>query len=130
MTRTLVAALALVVLSLPAGATRRVDIGDHKALDAIQAANPAQYGKVMGILEAAGRVDCETLPQMLKVQYGASQVQCIGALIRTSYPAKRWLAFTLDDVDFSGNVVLRGEQPRAQPAQQVQRPRFLIPLGP
>ena len=116
MTRTFVAALMLVLLSVPAGATRRVDIGDHKALDAIQSANPAQYTKLMGVIEAAGRVDCETLPQMLKVQYGASQVQCIGALISTSYPAKRWLAFTIDDVDFSGNVVLTGPPGTLQPA--------------
>ena len=116
MTRTFVAALVLVLLCLPAQATRRVDIGDARALDAIHAENPERYQKLMGIIQAAGRVECETLPQMLKVQYGASHVQCIGALIRTSYPAKRWLAFTLDEIAFSGNVVLTGRPGTLQPA--------------
>lgn len=122
MTRTCVAALVLVVLSLQAGATRRVDIGDHKALDAIQAENPAQHRKLMHILEAAGKVSCDTLPQMLKVQYGAADVKCQGALIRTSYPAKRWLSFTLDEIAFSGNIVLTGPPPTLQNADEtIQR---------
>jgi len=67
MNRTLVAALA--VAFLPAAhAIQRVDIGDDRALEAIQAANPAQYEKVMGILTLASSVQCETLPRMLKVQ--------------------------------------------------------------
>jgi hypothetical protein len=118
MTRTFLAAIVLLLLSLPAAATRRVDIGDHKALDAIHAENPAQYEKLVGIIQAAGRVECETLPQMLKVQYGASDVKCTGALIRTSYPAKRWLAFTLDDVDFAGNIVLTGPPGTLRPADE------------
>jgi hypothetical protein len=120
MTRTFVAALMLATLSWPVAATIRVDLGDDKALDAIQAKNPAQYKKVMGIIKAAGEVSCETLPQMLKVQYGATDVQCAGAHILTSYPAKRRLAFTLDDVAFSGNIVLTGIQPIITPAKQTE----------
>ena len=97
---------------------RHVDIGDSRALDAIQAANPAQYEKVIGILEkVADSVSCETLPQMLKVQYGAEQVQCTGAMILTSYPAKRHLSFKLDDVYFVGNVALTGGAGKLIPAQ-------------
>ena len=118
MTRTLVAAMA-VLLSLPAlGAASRVDIGDDRALDAIREANPAQYEKVVGILQqVATSVSCETLPQMLKVQYGADDLRCHGALVRTSYPAKRWLAFKLDDTHFAGNVVLQGKAPTLRPAK-------------
>jgi len=97
---------------------RHVDLGDPRALDAILAANPAQYEKVIGIVQkVADSVSCETLPQMLKVQYGAEQVQCMGAMILTSYPAKRHLSFKLDDVYFVGNVVLTGAPPKAHPAQ-------------
>ena len=118
MTRTFVAALVLALSSVPADAVRRVDIGDQKALDAIQTANPAQYKKVMGIIKSAAEVSCETLPQMLKVQYGATDVQCAGAHILTSYPAKRRLAFTLDDVAFSGNIVLTGPPGTLVPADE------------
>jgi hypothetical protein len=128
MTRTFVAALVLALLSLPAAATTRVDLGDDKALDAIQAQNPAQYEKLIGIMKAAGEVSCETLPEMLKVQYGATDIRCLGALVRTSYPAKRWLAFTLDDVAFSGNVVLTGPPPTLRNADETQS-NHVKPLG-
>ena len=96
---------------------RRVDIGDPRALDAIQAANPAQYEKVIGILEkVATSVSCETLPQMLKVQYGAEALQCSGYLVLTSLPAKRHLSFRLDDIQFDGNVVLEGKPATLQEA--------------
>ena len=86
---------------------RHVDLGDPHALDAIQAANPAQYEKVIGIVQrVATSVSCETLPQMLKVQYGADELRCAGYVILTSYPAKRHLSFKLDDTQFAGNVVL------------------------
>ncbi|HSW83349.1 MAG TPA: hypothetical protein VLH12_07740 [Usitatibacter sp.] len=115
--------VGLLALSFPyavqaAEIDRHVDIGDSRALDAIQAANPAQYEKVIGILQkVAGSVSCETLPQMLKVQYGAEQVRCAGHAILTSYPAKRHLSFKLDDVYFVGNVALTGEPGKLLPAQ-------------
>ena len=115
MKRTIVAALAIAFL--PAvNATTRVDIADEKAMDRIQAENPAQYEKVMGILKLASTVRCETLPQMLKVQYGASDVQCHGATILTSFPAKRRMSFKLDDTAFSGNIVIAGKPGTLQPA--------------
>lgn len=117
MTRTLVAAAAILFSQAGWAATARVDIGDSKALDAIREANPAQYEKVIGVLKAAATVpSCETLPQMLKVHYGVDSVQCAGALIRTSYPAKRWLSFKLDETAFEGNVVLTGKPPELRPA--------------
>jgi hypothetical protein len=115
--------VGLLALSFPyavqaAEDLRRVDIGDSRALDTILATNPAQYEKVIGILgKVAASVSCDTLPQMLKVQYGADQVQCAGHMILTSYPAKRYLAFKLDDVYFSGNVVLAVQDARLIPAR-------------
>ena len=115
--------IGMIALSFPyavqAHATYRyVDIGDSRALDAIQAANPAQYEKVIGILQkVATSVSCETLPQMLKVQYGAEQFQCAGYVILTSYPAKRHLSFKLDEVFFAGNVALTGGPGKFIPAQ-------------
>jgi len=114
--------VGLIALSFPyavqaAETYRHVDIGDPRALDAILAANPAQYEKVIGIVQkVATSVSCETLPQMLKVQYGAESFQCSGYLILTSFPAKRHLSFKLDDIQFDGNVVLKGSPPTLQKA--------------
>lgn len=124
MNRSLTAALAWVVLYAGTSAARpQVDIGDERALDAIRAANPAQYEKVIGILSLAGNVSCETLPQMLKVQFGARDVKCSGALILTSYPAKRRLAFELDDTVFAGNIVLTGRQATLRHAKPAPPPK-------
>ncbi|HUQ27170.1 MAG TPA: hypothetical protein VM051_01170 [Usitatibacter sp.] len=115
MKKWIVAAIALGI-SPVAQAGKHVDIGDPRALDALQAENPARYEKVMGILEVASRVECETLPRMLKVQYGADSVRCSGALILTSYPAKRRLSFKLENMAFSGNVALTGAPSKLTPA--------------
>ena len=118
MTRTLVAAALLLFSQAGFAATTRVDIGDSRALDTIRESNPAQYEQVMGILRTEEKgPSCETLPRMLKVQYGAHDVKCAGELIRTSYPAKRWLSFKLDETEFSGNVVLTGTPGKLQPAK-------------
>jgi len=84
MTKSLVATLAIALAPAGASAAMSVDIGDSHALDALQQQNPAHYEKVLRILRVAGDVSCETLPQMLKVQYDAKNVACSGALILTS----------------------------------------------
>ena len=125
-----VAVLVAGFAALPAIAVRNVDLSDARALEAIRADNPAQYEKVMGILEIATDVTCETLPQMLKVQYGATNVECNGALILTSLPAKRHLSFRLDDTAFTGNVVISGKQAtlhRAKPSPPSNRTTPLTP---
>lgn len=113
--------VALLFVTFPyavnAQTVRLVDIGDARALERILATNPAQYEKVMGILEKVSTsVSCETLPQLLKVQYGAEGVECSGSLILTSEPPKRHLRFTLDDVQFAGNVVLAGQRGKLEKA--------------
>ena len=115
MKRTFIAALTVAFLPAVNAATR-VDIADDQALERIRIDNPAQYEKVAAIIRMASSVNCETLPRMLKVQYGASDVRCAGATILTSYPAKRRLSFKLDDTHFSGNVVLTGKPGTLVPA--------------
>jgi hypothetical protein len=122
MTKFIVAAMVLGIAT-GAQAGKHVDLGDPRALDALATEDPAHYEKVMGILQVASNVSCETLPQMLKVQYGAEYVHCSGSMILTSYPAKRRLSFKLDDTAYSGNVVLTGVQPRAIPA----KPKAITP---
>jgi len=130
MKRSLIAALAITLAPLAASA-RTVDIGDARELDALSRDNPEQYARVARILQVAGDVSCETLPQMLKVQFNARDVQCAGALILTSLPAKRRIAFKLEDTSFAGNVVITGKPAtlqRAKPSGPIH-PR-LAPLTP
>src|SRR3954466_13457102 len=129
MNRSFLAALAISLAPFAADA-RTVDIGNTQELDAIQASNPALYEKLTGILQLAGNVSCETLPQMLEVQYDARRVQCSGALIRTSYPAKRWLAFKLEETAFAGNLVLTGKPPTLQKAKAPRPTNRATPLPP
>ena len=115
--RTAILAVAMCAAMANAEAVKRVDLGEAGALEAIQAQDPGRYEKIVNILEVAGDVSCETLPAMLKVQYGAGKVQCSGALILTSYPAKRHLRFELEDTEYVTNVVLRDAGGKLQPAQ-------------
>src|SRR6185503_15535151 len=86
--------IGMIALSFPyavqAHATyRHVDIGDSRALDAIQAANPAQYEKVIGILRRVPPgVSCEPPPKRLKGQYGAEHPEGGASLTPPSSPAK------------------------------------------
>jgi hypothetical protein len=108
MKRSFIAGLVISLAPLAAHA-RSVDIGDARALDALSQENPAQFARVAKILRVAGDVSCETLPLMLKVQFNARDVECNGALILTSFPAKRHIAFKLEDTSFAGNVVITGK---------------------
>lgn len=96
---------------------RTVDLGDSATLDAIARRDPQRYEKIMRILQVAGDVSCEMLPQVLQVQHGAKDVQCTGALILTSYPPKRHLRFGLEDTIYVVNVVLNGPHGTLQPAR-------------
>jgi hypothetical protein len=102
---------------LHAADRRSVDLGAPGVLEAIEKANPEHYRKITEIIRVSEEVSCETLPGMLKVQFGVSRTRCAGALILTSYPAKRHLAFTLDDIDYTTNVVLRNFEGKLMPAK-------------
>jgi hypothetical protein len=92
-----------------------IDLAGPGVLDRIQKENPARYGKILDIMRVAGEVSCETLPQVLKVSHDVSRANCQGSMILTSYPAKRHLAFTLDDTRYVVNVVLNGHPGKLQP---------------
>ena len=102
--RSMLAILSLSFTALAAAAPL-VDLDAPGALDALRASNPDHYGRVLAVLDAAQLQPCETLPAMLKAKARADGVRCHGALLLTSFPPKRHLAFRLDDVDYVSNVV-------------------------
>ena len=94
-----------------------IDLGEPGALERIEAQDPERHATIVKILRTAADVSCDTLPQMLKTQYGAKNVLCPGALILTSYPAKRHLRFQLEDTEYVTNVVLKDVNGRLRPAR-------------
>ena len=114
------AILALAILAGTANAApakHTIDLGEPGALERIEAQSPDRYVTIVGILRVASHVSCDTLPQVLKTQYGAKDVLCPGALVLTSYPPKRHLRFQLEDTEYVTNVVLSGEAGKLQPAR-------------
>lgn len=109
------AVLAGVVNAAPVKHT--IDLGQPGVLERIETQSPERYVTIVGILRTASEVSCDTLPQMLKTQYGAKNVLCPGALVLTSYPAKRHLRFQLEDTEYVTNVVLSGPSGTLQPAR-------------
>ena len=76
------------------------------ALEALRATNPDHYRRAVGILRVAREMPCEGLPRVIQADYQAALAQCEGALIRTSWPAQRDVAFVLDGTRYNKRVFL------------------------
>ncbi|HUP28651.1 MAG TPA: hypothetical protein VM122_00655 [Usitatibacter sp.] len=76
------------------------------ALEALAATNPGHYQRAVEIIRAAQTMPCGLRLRALLAEYEAHDVRCSPALIFTSYPAKRDLAFTLDDTPYALRVSL------------------------
>ena len=101
----------------PQKIARTIDLGVPGALDALEQDSPGHYAKVIEILRAAGDVSCETLPQMLKLQFDVKAASCSATMVLTSYPAKRRVWFQLDDTAYVSNMVLYGATGKLTPAR-------------
>ena len=102
--RSMLATLTLSFTAL-AAASPVVNLDAPGALEALRAANPAHYDKVVAALDAAQLQPCETLGHLLKTKLDAEDVHCQSALLMTSLPVKRHITFRLDDVTYMSNVV-------------------------
>jgi hypothetical protein len=93
--------------------------GDHD-LEKLKQANPDHYARAK-ILMAAADVVCKPGPlATVPVEAKAKDASCANMLVLTSYPPKRTIDFTLDDVRYVAYVVL------TESAAQFQR----LPLDP
>ena len=110
------AALAALALPAPAAAFSSFDIGDTNALERLKRERPSHYLAVSEAIRVASRVPCpETELRVLKVRFDVRDMAC-GFALKTSYPAKRHVAFTLEGTRYSGNVVLADAGARLVPA--------------
>ena len=76
------------------------------AMEALAATNPEHYRRAVGIIRAAQTMPCGLKLRALMARYEARDVRCSPALLFTSYPAKRDLAFTLDATPYALRVSL------------------------
>ena len=77
-----------------------------KDLEKLKQANPDHYARAK-ILMAAADVVCKPGPlSVVPTEANAKDTKCADMLVLMSYPAKRTLVFTLDDVYYVAYVVL------------------------
>jgi len=69
---------------------------DASTFDALEEQNPDHYGKVEEALRAWSEEGCISAARALRTQFDVKNAHCEPALLRTSYPPKQRLTFTLD----------------------------------
>ena len=72
-----------------------VDLNAQGAMEVLAAENPLHYAKIERILAAVQLRRYDSVPDWLKVEFGADEVQ-YAPLLLTSDPGKRRLSFILD----------------------------------
>jgi hypothetical protein len=88
--------------------TGYVDLDKPGALEAVQRDQPEHYRRITEILTVANEVPCQTeqFGRVIEAKYEARDGHC-GLLLKTSYPAKRELSFTLETTRYSTVVTMR-----------------------
>ena len=82
----------------PSGATVYLD--DQATWDALKREQPQRYEKILEIIRIAEAEPCETAPAVIKTKL-AVKAKCQAMIVYTSYPAKTWLQFTLEDTSYA-----------------------------
>ena len=99
-------------------AAAEIDLRNAGALEQLQRTNPAHHVKVEQILERAWQFPLEGPARWLPAGLSASDVQYTRGLMKTSYPPKQTLRFTLDDVRYVVDVTRHDVAARLTPARQ------------
>lgn len=83
----------------------------------LQASNPSHYARAERILAASDRL-CRPGPAGLQLAAAAAEdISCSANFLRTSYPPKVEIRFTLDDTRYVALVTLTADRPRVIPAR-------------
>lgn len=83
-----------------------VDLGRPGALDAIRDEDPARFERLAKILRAAEQMPCteREFERAMRV-HDARAARC-SLMLKTSYPAKRTLHFTLDSTRYVATITM------------------------
>lgn len=104
--RALLPAIVLACAPVLAQAGGAVDLDAPGALASLARERPDHYATVQRVLREAERRPAAGVARLLATELGARDVDP-SALVKTSYPAKRRLAFTLDDARYEILLVER-----------------------
>ena len=83
-----------------------IDLDASGALDALARDRPEHHAKILSMLHAAAHRPPASVASFLATELGARDVDA-SALLKTSYPALRRLAFTLDEARYELLVIER-----------------------
>jgi len=78
---------------------RYVDLNVAGSMEALARDNPRHHAKVAQILAEVQRREPNTVARWMKAEFGANDVEYM-PLLKTSDPAKRYLAFTLESTRY------------------------------
>jgi hypothetical protein len=101
---------------------KTVDLNRPGALEAIEKRDKPLYERIHGVLKAAEMEPCDTLPKVVQAQFHANLEACRGHEILTSYPAKIRVAFRIDDILYTSNVIQPKIVGKALPAVNTAAP--------
>jgi hypothetical protein len=97
-------------------AAAEIDLRNAGALENLQRTNPAHRAKIERIQERAWQFPQEGPARWLPAALNASDVRYTRGLMKTSYPPKETLRFTLDDVRYVMDVTRHDVAARLTPA--------------
>jgi hypothetical protein len=94
-----------------------VDLRADHALDELKRANPAHFEKIRQVIAALQEQPTLAEGDWLRVTVAARDVDLSRFVIRTSYPPKQLLQFTLDDTRYMMHLVRNDLTPQVMPAK-------------
>lgn len=103
--RSLLAAAALVPLVPALAAPAIVDLDSPGALARLRAERPEQFSRVMELLRDAERMPENKVEGWIRTRYNADSVH-LGDMLLVSYPPKRRLSFSLEEVSYRATIVV------------------------
>jgi hypothetical protein len=98
-------------------ASHVVDLREPRALEELQRTNPAHFAKIQQVMAGLMEQPMRAEGKWLQVTVDARDVDLSRNVIRTSYPPKQLLQFTLDDSRYIMHVVRTDLVPKVQQAR-------------
>jgi hypothetical protein len=106
-----------------ADAPKRTVYLDSVVLEEIKNSNPDRYARIRGVMAKASEM-CKPNAARLWPTPTAATPDCSSMVLKTSYPPKRQIVFSIDDTLYITNVVVLDA-----PALVKAEPGQVIPLG-
>jgi hypothetical protein len=94
---------------------RTVDLNVPGSMAALARSNPDHHAKIQRILVEVQQQEPRSVSSWMKAEFGADQVQYM-PLLKASDPARRFLAFTLDNMRYEV-VLVEARTPWSIPKQ-------------